>query len=190
MNSWKPCIRRALAAVGATALALSVLALPSAVSADTESDAHPHTGVSIGGNATYFHGNKGTADGWYGGADLRLQFAPALALEGSVNYQQDRSIDYYPVQASLLVYLTPQYRLSPYILGGGTWYLQSGPGNMGNSFGPHAGAGLELYLSRDWSIDSSWRYMWLQNTGTGTNYFNRSYSSNTWMVQSGLHYHF
>lgn len=180
------CLTRAAVAV----LSIAILAVPSIVRADNESDAHEHAGLSIGGDASYFRNPKDVDSGWYGGADLRLQFAPAIAIDGSTVWKQDHAVNDFPTQASLMIFLTPQERLSPYILGGGTWYLENGGGATGSQFGPDAGAGLEFFLSRDWSIDANWRYLWIENPNSGSNYFNRSYSANSWQAMAGLHFHF
>lgn len=174
----------------AAALVLGLLILaPSVALADTESDAHEHAGFSIGGQGAYFRNNKAIDNDWYGGGDLRWNLAPAFALDGMANYRRSRSIDNYPTQGSLMLFLTPQYRLTPYILGGGTWYFQGG-NNSTNRFGPHAGAGLEFFVTRDWSVDASWRYLWLEKLNSGSNYFNRNYDTNGYQVTAGVHFHF
>lgn len=155
-----------------------------------EVDAHQRAGFSIGGDATYFQNNHATVNGWYGGANLRFHLGNMLALEGAADYRRQNAQDWYPIQGSLLIYLTPYWRLSPYVLGGGTWYMNSTTSWDGSVFGPHAGAGAELFLTRHLSLDASWRYLWAENKDSGTNYFNRSYSSNSWMIKSGLRVHF
>ena len=82
--------------------------------------------LSVGGHATYFRPKDADAGSWYGGAQVRLHFSRIFALEALADYRRNdfgttRS-DTYPVQGSLLAYLLPGKRLSPFILGerGGT----------------------------------------------------------------------
>ncbi len=163
-----------------------------------------HPGLSIGGRATYFHSQDSSAArrDWYGGAQVRLHFTHYLAAEGSADFRQEHfnnpsvTADVYPVQASLLMYLTPWARLSPFALAGVGWYFTHVTGPNGsttqNRFGPHAGAGLQLFLSRHWSIDGTWRYTWVNdlNTQSVTNVADRHYNGNGWMATGGVNFHF
>lgn len=103
-------------------LGVAVLA-PSPVSAQESQIAE---GVSLGGRAMYYRPNDADGGTLSGGAQLRIHLSSMLALEGSIDYRQSKFgetvIDVYPVQASLLIYLLPRSRLTPFILGGGGWY--------------------------------------------------------------------
>ncbi|MBI3547528.1 MAG: porin family protein [Elusimicrobia bacterium] len=125
-------------------------------------------GATLGGRGMYFRAKDADTGTWSGGAQLRFHLSRVLGLEGSIDYRQSRfagtMVDVYPVQASILVYLLPDLPLTPYLLGGGGWYYTQLRGHDAqHRFGPHAGAGLELFLNNHWSIDGSYRYVWLSD---------------------------
>jgi opacity protein-like surface antigen len=69
-----------------------------------------------------------------------------------------------PIQATVLGYFSPGSSLSPYLLIGGGWYPThaDGPYSPSRLFGPHVGAGLELLLGSNWSLDGSYRFLWTE----------------------------
>jgi opacity protein-like surface antigen len=154
-------------------------------------------GVTFGGRAAYYR-PKGADDGTLnGGAQLRLHILPMLAVEGSADYRQNKyggtTVDEIPVQASLMLYLTPSWVVSPYVLGGVGWYYTHiQDGSTTNRYGPHAGAGLELALARHWSIDGSYRYLWTQSltAPTTTSPAGKNFSDNGFMLTAALNYRF
>jgi len=176
-------------------LAAAVLA-PSLAFAEASEIAE---GVSIGGRAMYFR-PKGANDGALsGGAQVRMHLSPMFALEGSIDYRKstfgDVVVDVYPVQASLLVYLMPSSRLTPFVLGGGGWYythVRAPYEKTQYRFGPHAGAGLKLSLSKFWSIDGSYRYLWTRdiNSEDLSHPAGRNFSDNGYMLTASLNHHF
>lgn len=174
-------------------LGLTLAALPAASHAydwDKEmKDAGPHGGLSIGGEASRYVNDHVIDNDWYYGANLRLHFGPVMAVEGSADYRRSAGNDLYPAQGSVLFYLWP-HRLAPYILGGGTWYFRNGGPASHTLFGPHAGAGAELYVMRHVSLDVNWRYHWVEDIGSGSNYFNRSYSTNGSQWRMGVNFYF
>lgn len=170
-------------------LGAAIVAAPAAARAADEEDARPHAGLSIGGQATRFVNNHALGNDWFGGANLRFHFGPVIALEASTDYRRFNGNDQYPTQGSLLFYLWPQ-RLAPYVLGGGTWYFENGSAASHTLFGPHAGAGAEFFLIRHVSLDVNWRYHWVENLNSGSNYFNRSYSSNGSQWRMGANFYF
>ena len=178
-------------------LAAAALA-PLSASADGDAVQAAQPGVTIGGRASYFKA-KGAADGsLYGGAQLRLHLTSMLALEGSVDERQEKFggtyVDETPVQASLMLYLTPGAVISPYILGGVGYYYTHVQGVTGstNRYGPHAGAGLEAALARHWTIDGSFRYLWTQSltAPTTTSPAGKNFSDNGFMLTAALNYRF
>jgi opacity protein-like surface antigen len=185
-----------VAAILSLALAAAVAA-PSAASAD---DDHPHaaiSGVSFGGRGTYFHPKDADNGSWSGGAQLRFHFTPVLAIEASADYRQSKFegsvVDVYPVQGSLLLYLAPNWAVSPYLLGGEGWYTTHvRGGETTHRYGPHAGAGLEAALSRHWTIDGSYRYLWTQSltVPTGAHPLGKNFSDNGYMITAALNYRF
>lgn len=162
------------------------------------SEAEIARGFSIGGNATYFRAKDADHGNISPGAQVRIHLSPMFALEGAIDYRKEQFgstvVDVYPVQASLLVYLLPNSRFTPYLLGGGGWYYTHvrSPDHTQYRFGPHAGAGLKLSLNRSWSIDGSYRYLWTRdiNSEDATHPAGRNFSDNGFMLTAGLNYHF
>lgn len=161
-----------------TILAVSLAALislPAALqAADDESLTAGRRGLSLGGRAAWFEPDDARAGNGhvFGGAQLRVHATRVLALEASADYRQQKfqttTADIYPVQASLLAYLAPDWRASPFLLAGAGWYFTRvrGPGGFdetSNRFGPHVGAGLEIVLTEHWSIDGTYRYAWIDD---------------------------
>jgi len=173
---------------------LAAVAAPTQVFADDSDTPGITSGMSLGGRAMYYRPKDADSGNLSGGAQLRLHFTPVLAIEGSVDYRKEAlgptTVDIYPVQASVLVYLTPSYRLSPYVLGGAGWYYthtRSPYEHTQSRFGPHVGAGAELMLNRFWSVDSSYRYLWNKNVDAAGG---RTYNDNGFMITAALNYHF
>jgi opacity protein-like surface antigen len=155
--------------------------------------------LSLGGRATYFDPHDFSPK-WYGGAQARLHFGQMFAIEGSVDYRE-KKLDStftrtYPVQVSALIYLLPGKRVSPFLLGGGGWYYTNvnGPGGFSdtqNRFGAHVGGGLQWMLSQRWSIDGTYRHVWLETLDSkDQNIKDKSFNDNGHMVTIGLNFHF
>lgn len=187
------------------ALALSLLATGTLAALPARADdvPTPRPGVSLGGRAAYFWPVGAGADNgdWMGGAQLRVYLAKFFAVEGSADYRQQHyngsstTADIYPVQASALLYLLPNSRLSPFLLGGVGWYFTHTQGPDGfsdtqNRFGSHIGGGLQMFLSRHWSIDATYRYIFTDRIKTFSNGANESISGDGHMVTGGLNFHF
>jgi opacity protein-like surface antigen len=163
--------RTALCSALLAAATLACFAGVSSAGADSYIfDEVPKSLLSIGGRGTYFDSND-TSPKWYGGAQVRLHLGQIFAIEGSADYREKKYESTftrsYPVQVSGLIYLLPGKRISPFILGGGGWYYTQvkGPGDFDdtqNRFGLHAGGGLQWMLTAHWSIDSTYRYIWLE----------------------------
>lgn len=155
--------------------------------------------LSIGGRGTYFDPND-TSPKWYGGAQVRLHLGQVFAIEGSVDYREKKFDSTFtrtfPVQVSGLIYLLPGKRISPFLLGGGGWYYTQvkGPGDFDdtqNRFGLHAGGGLQWMLSHHWSIDGTYRYIWLEKLQSrDENIVDKKYENNAHMITIGLNFHF
>jgi opacity protein-like surface antigen len=155
--------------------------------------------VSIGGRATYFD-PKGASGEWYGGGQVRLYLFEYLAFEGSADYRRNdfgnTRVHSYPVQVSALIYPFGTRRLSPFLLGGGGWYYTtvSGPGGFDdtqNRFGAHAGGGLQFWLNDYFSVDSTYRYIWLEKVESrDQNIKDKKFDDNGHMVTIGLNFHF
>jgi opacity protein-like surface antigen len=157
-------------------------------------------GLSIGGHATYFQPKDADQGSWYGGAQVRLHLSRIFALEALADYRRNdfgtTRTDTYPVQGSLLAYLLPGKRLSPFLLGGAGWYHTQvkGPGDFDDTqsrFGLHAGGGLQLFLSPHWSVDSTYRYVWLEKIESkGVSLDDKQFQDSGHMVTIGLNFHF
>lgn len=183
-------------AVAAAALAAGLLAPRAARADDAPKAAIP--GVTFGGRASYYRPKHADAGTLSGGAQLRLHFTEVVAVEGSADYRQTdyggTTVDVFPVQASLLLYLAPNFPVSPYVLGGVGWYYTHvhGADNSQNRYGPHAGGGLEVALGRHWSIDGSYRYLWTQSLTAPTvaHPAGENFSDNGYMLTAALNYRF
>lgn len=154
---------------------------------------------SIGGRAAYYD-PKDTQAHWFGGAQVRVNPFKFLSFEGSADYRsQDTAgstIHTYPVQVSALIYPMGHTRLAPFLLGGGGWYYTSvnGPGNFDdtqNRFGLHAGGGLQFFFNNHISIDSTYRYIWLEDIQSrDQNIKDKDFNDNGHMITAGLNFHF
>lgn len=154
---------------------------------------------SIGGRAAYYDPNEGQAR-WFGGAQVRVNPFKYLSFEGSADYRQQdtagSTIHTYPVQVSALIYPLGHSRLAPFLLGGGGWYYTTvrGPGNFDdtqNRFGLHAGGGLQSFFNNHISIDSTYRYIWLENIESkDQNIKDKNFDDNGHMITAGLNFHF
>jgi opacity protein-like surface antigen len=177
---------------------LTVFSFASFAAAD-EDAVGSQAGVTLGGRAMYYRIEGDDHGTLSGGAQLRLHFTSVLALEGSVDYRQEsvygHTADIFPVQASLLVYLIPGLPVSPYILGGGGWYythVQGANNPTQNRFGPHAGAGLEWFINRSWSVDGDYRYVWNEtiHSQDSAHPLGQNFSDGGYMLTTALNYRF
>ncbi len=181
-------------------LALALLATCPSLSRADDADGN-WSAVSFGPRATYFKPKDG--DGvWSGGAQLRIRPWRFLGFEGSVDYRREKfestRVDVYPVQASVLAYILPMRSVDIFLLGGGGWYYthvdRPSPADdeTKHRFGAHAGAGVDIYLSRAWSIDGTYRYIWLEkfNSTDDSNLLDKELDDRGSQVTIGLNYHF
>jgi len=187
------------------ALALAIAAVPApmphqAAAADGDLFQQMDIGFfSIGGRGTYYDPKEGQAR-WFGGAQVRVNPFRYLSFEGSADYRRQDTdgsrIHTYPVQVSALIYPLGHTRLAPFLLGGGGWYYTTvkGPGNFDdtqNRFGLHAGGGLQFFLNNHVSIDSTYRYIWLEDIQSkDQNIKDKSFNDNGHMITVGLNFHF
>ena len=183
--------------VAAFAVLAAVALAPRAASADGDDIHAAQPGVTLGGRAAYYRPKDADHGTLNGGAQLRLHFTSVVAVEGSADYRRNKfggtKVEMYPVQASLLLYLTPSWVVSPYILGGVGWYYTHvQDGSTTNRYGPHAGAGLEAALARHWTIDGSYRYLWAQSLDapTSTSPAGKNFSDHGFMLTAALNYRF
>lgn len=171
----------------------------SAVAANWPFDDAEFGNISIGPRAMWFDPLDANAR-WFGGAQARLYLSTIFAIEGSVDYRRNEfgpntRTDTYPVQVSLLAYLLPGKRLTPFLLGGGGWYythVKAGEfSDTQNRFGLHAGGGLQYFINKHWSIDSTYRFVWLESLASrDVNLINKDFQDSGHMVTIGLNFHF
>lgn len=161
----------------------------------------PPAGMSLGGRAMWFEPEDTNDTTLHGGAQLRFHFSRLFALEGSADYRRVRfpgsRVDIFPVQASLLAYLLPNSPVSPFLLGGAGWYFTrvEGPGDFDDTqhrFGPHAGGGVQARINRWWSIDATYRFVWIEDirTRNEANLLDRDFNDEGHMITAGLNFHF
>lgn len=82
-------------------------------------------------------------------------------------------------------------------LGGAGWYYthisdESPYGDRSDHrFGPHAGAGLQVWFNKYWSIDGSYRYVWLSayRSRDAAHPVGRDIRDQGWMATAALNYH-
>jgi opacity protein-like surface antigen len=191
-------IKRIVRTSGLAVLILSSLSLRGfADDADLE-----HSSFSIGPRAAYYNpkGDAGEAK-WYAGAQTRLFMGSALALEGSVDYYRrdfnpTTRLKVYPVQASLLAYIAPQYQVSPFLLAGAGWYFTRIEGPAGfhetqDRSGLHAGGGLEIKVNSSFSIDGTYRYLWIEDLqSVDQSALDKDFEDSGSQVTIGLNLHF
>lgn len=154
--------------------------------------------LSIGGRATYVDPKDGSSR-WFGAVRYGCT-SRYLAFEGSVDYRRndigDTRVHTYPVQVSALIYPLGTTRLAPFLLGGGGWYYTTvkGPGGFDdtqNRFGAHAGGGLQFFFNKHVSIDSTYRYIWLEKIQSkDQNIVDKKFQDNGHMVTVGVNFHF
>lgn len=160
----------------------------------------PRQGWSLGGRAAYYRPKGADGGDLTQGAQARFHFTRRWAAEGSVDLRKDKfggtNVDVIPVQLSLLVYLMPPgYRIAPYLLAGGGWYYThvGAPGNNYEfRFGPHAGGGVEYVISRAWTIDGSYRYLWTEDINSQDAQYplGRNLKDKGFMLTAALNYYF
>jgi opacity protein-like surface antigen len=156
--------------------------------------------VSFGPRASYYMPEDGD-ETWSGGAQLRLWRDKPLSLEGSIDYRREKfgstRVDVYPVQASLLLNFLPGQEFNVFGLGGAGWYYthidRAGAldDDTDHRFGFHAGAGLEFMLGSGWSIDGTYRYIWLEDFASeDASIEDKDFDDSGSQVTIGLNYHF
>lgn len=184
------------------AVLVAVLSALNAAPARAENPV-PRPGVSLGARGAHAW-NEGTSfeDGDHlGGVQLRAHVFKTLAVEASVDYREQSfealgtDVDVLPVQLSALLYVLPDSRVSPFLLGGVGWYHTRVRGPAGfeqtrSRFGPHAGGGLQFFLSRRFSLDASYRYLFTEDIRTRSGGADVSIDGQGHMLTGGLNFHF
>ena len=148
---------------------VAVLAMPEAAAAQGA--------FGIGGRLTWVRRDVNVEEDStrFTGGHIRARVSPKTAFELSLDVHTETNaletarVREYPVQASLLLYLTKS-KFAPYVLGGAGWYSQKLETLAGDEtiasetvrdFGWHAGFGAELGLGKHAGIHADYRYTFL-----------------------------
>lgn len=116
--------------------------------------------VGIGPHYSYISLMDSDEHQRFAGGHLRVKFFSTIAIEASIDYRKDLLLEdtfrfqSVPALLSILVYILPNRTFSPYVLGGGGWYVnqvtflvepfKEYDGNV--DFGYHFGGGVEFSL--------------------------------------------
>ena len=161
----------------------------------------PEKKFSVGPRATYYSPQDADEGQWSPGVQARLHLSPDLGLEASIDYLKNdfgglTTIKTFPMQASLLAYITPGEIVKPFLLGGAGWYftMVDGPFGYDNSFsrfGLHAGAGLEVILNKSLYLSGSYRYVWMKDVASrDASALSRTYHDSGSMITMALNFTF
>jgi outer membrane protein W len=152
-------------------------ALFSSPRAGAQPFADPGTGAGILGAASQAVDGSGTT--FVGGALGITRLTGVFGVEFFMGYRTDDysqggstvfRVRQVPVQLSLLAYLLPNLRVQPYLLGGIGYYriwctgegpLEAEGQTIENKFALHAGAGVDVRVSRAVSLRLDARYVFL-----------------------------
>jgi len=184
------------------AAAVLILTLLAPAGASGQPYADPGTGAGLLGFVSRTPDAAGPT--FLGGAQFLTRFTGVLGVElfvgyGSCRYDENGTavlgVQQLPVQLSALVYLLPNLRVQPYLLGGVGYYRiwATGEGPLAaqgrtieNKFAFHAGAGLDFRTGRASSIRVEGRYVFLDVdavTQIGK-------SANSWQAGGGFNVYF
>ena len=180
------------------AISVLLLGLQAAVFAETGT---PEKKFSVGPRMIYYTPQDADKGQWSPGVQARLHLSPDLGLEASIDYLHNdfgglTTIKTFPIQGSLLAYITPGEIVKPFLLGGAGWYytMVDGPFGYSNStsrFGLHAGAGLEVVLNKSLYLSGSYRYVWLADVASrDASKLRRTYHDSGSMVTMALNLSF
>jgi len=164
-------------------------------------EGEPHVSpFSLGASGGFLRA-KGSDEGtWFGGVQARLRMG-YFAAEASITFHQNKYengdvvVTQFPLQLTAFLYIIPIGPVRPYILGGVGWYrtridysgvFSSIPDDHQNIFGEHLGAGAEIFLGPQVSIDADVRYIFLNPTTDQV--IGRDF--NYWQITFGLNFMF
>lgn len=132
--------------------------------------------LGVGPRVSFIRGDlQADSSTRYSGALLRMRASPKIALELSIDYRNHLNgslterIKDYPIQGSLLMYLT-RSSLSPYLVTGIGWYSQRVDVLQDNQVltstksrktGYHAGLGTDMSLGRHATLHVDYRYTFI-----------------------------
>ena len=117
---------------------------------------------------------------WMAGLQVRFPLSPMFAIEGSIDFHSsefsdgDIEVIQWPVQVSLLWFILPKAKITPYVLGGVGWYytttdfsgsLSGVDSDTESMFGAHLGIGARLSLGQSLSLNGDLRYIFIEPNG-------------------------
>lgn len=182
-------------------LGMGFLVLLTTVGLALADDTNHESSFSIGPRASYYSPKDGDST-WNGGAQMRFWPGHPFTLEAAADYRREdfgngTKADIVPLQASLLFNLVPRNPLNFFLLGGVGWYMthvdRPSPASDtdNNRFGLHAGGGVEFHLNSSWSVDGTYRYIWLEEIKSKDEQLqDKEYSDNGHQVTIALNYYF
>ena len=142
-----------------------------------ESVSHLKLLPEFGIRAGYVKARDADDGTWFGGVHIRIPLASSLAIEGSIeahtNEFEDGDIEViqYPVQVTLLLFLFPEWPVTPYLLGGVGWYythvefsgdLDGTDDETTHFFGGHLGFGVRLGVGGSAVLNGDVRYIFAE----------------------------
>jgi len=132
-------------------------------------------GISVGPQIGYFKAQDADKGNYMGGGTFRLKLSPALGVEASLNYRQEKyandalTIRSWPVMVTGLIYPLP---IAYGAIGAG-WYnttfdydqnnvlLQAIKDDTKQEFGWHFGGGVEVPVGSNFKLTADLRYVFL-----------------------------
>lgn len=167
--------------------------------------------ASVGVHAGYSQTKDAGSGSFIGGGQVRFRLLSFIGAEALVEYRQTTyqsggvdvlQVKDYPVQLSAMLYLIPAGPVQIYALGGfGSHFTTSeglgpaanAPSTTQTKWAPQAGAGVEIWPSKNFFISGDVRYVFL-TIGSVSDLESAaksgSLSANYWEATAGLNYKF
>jgi opacity protein-like surface antigen len=173
---------------------LAFMFAPTAVEAQTSSDATIKNTLGIGPRMGYYKANDADEGSFYFGAQTRARLGSVLGVEGSIEYRaaqeyniggQSYETKLVPVTASALLFLPVSENFAPYgVAGLGAYYtiyeFEGVVDEVDNefNFGYHLGFGVELPINKNAALNFDYRYLFLNPNANEVSTDNTNYNGN------------
>lgn len=186
-------------------LGLSLLALLALVLAASPAAADGF-GMDLGVHGGVVGTDGGDGNTFLGGAQARVHLFWLIGAEARVSYYSDTytldgigdvDVENVPVQLSAMLYLIKLPKVGLYVLGGGTYSSLKLNGSSvetgevtNQKWSAHAGAGLDINLSKNISLNGDIRYVFLDasNFGEAVDSIADDYNGDFWAGTIGLNF--